>query len=523
MVAQLLRLRADLLAGEVRGGARRSVAVVLGSLVALVAVLCAASVLGGLRTADPLVARSVVVLVGTAVALGCTLIPFAVGVADQLDPRRFTAFGIGQRDLAVGLGLAGLLGIPVVAVAVLAVAQVVTWSRGAGPALMAAVAAVLVLATTALLIRVGSTLGALAFAGHRPREATWPVVLIGIVLVVPSVALLLRPDWLDLAAPGLQRLTDVAGWTPWGAAWAVPADAAAGHVGTAVARLLVALVVVGLLGLAWWALVGRVLVAVPRPERVHRNRTLGWFDRLGATPFGAVAARALTYWTRDPRYRSSYLILVFVPLVVLPLGIAGVPWAWTALVPLPLMALIAGFLPHNDVSYDNTAVWLHVASGAPGWTDRLGRLVPLIVVGVPLLVAGAAVSAALYGDMDAFPLLVAVSASGLLGGLGLSSIVSVALPYPTVRPGDHPFHQPQAAGATATFAQTLMVVGTVLCMVPAGWFAVRALIGAEDPSTALVLGVGIGIGVVVLAIGVAVGGAVFDRRGPDLLAAAQRN
>jgi ABC-2 type transport system permease protein len=69
----------------------------------------------------------------------------------------------------------------------------------------------------------------------------------------------------------------------------------------------------------------------------------------------------------------------------------------------------------------------------------------------------------------------------------------------------------------------VMVVGTVLCMVPAGWIAVRALLGLQQPSLALVLGVGIGVGVVVLVIGVVVGGVVFDRRGPDLLAAAQRN
>ncbi|NII40500.1 ABC-2 type transport system permease protein [Curtobacterium flaccumfaciens] len=523
MVAQLLRLRVDLLAGEVRGGARRSVGVVLGSVVALAVVLWAASVLGGLRTADPVVARTIVVLLGTAVTLGCTLVPLALGVADQLDPRRFAAFGIARRDLVVGLGIAGLVGLPVVAVAVLAVAQVVTWSRGAGPALLGVVAAVLVVATTALVIRVCSTLGAVAAAGRRVRAVTWSAVVVVVLLAVPTVSLLLRLDWLDPAGPGAQRLADIAGWTPWGAAWSVPADAATGDVGTAVAKLLVALVVVAVLALAWWALVGRLLVTVARPARVRRHRSLGWFDPLGSTPFGAVAARALTYWARDPRYRSSYLILVFVPLVVLPLGVAGVPWAWTALVPLPLMALIAGFLPHNDVSYDNTAVWLHVASGAPGWTDRLGRLVPLVVVGAPLLVAGAAVSARLYGDMAAFPLLVAVSASGLLGGLGLSSIVSVALPYPTVRPGDHPFHQPQAAGATATVAQTLMVLGTLLCMAPAGWIGLRALLGLDHPSLSLVLGVGIGVGVVVLVIGVLVGGAVFDRRGPDLLAAAQRN
>lgn len=153
MVAQLLRLRADLLAGEVRGGARRSVAVVVGSLVALVVAVWVASVFGGLRGADPAAARAVVVLVGAAVAVGCTFVSLAVGVADPLDPRRFLVHGISRRDLAVGLGLAGLLGVPVLAVAVLAVGQVVTWSREVGPALLGVLAAVLVIATNALLIR----------------------------------------------------------------------------------------------------------------------------------------------------------------------------------------------------------------------------------------------------------------------------------------------------------------------------------------------------------------------------------
>ncbi len=211
------------------------------------------------------------------------------------------------------------------------------------------------------------------------------------------------------------------------------------------------------------------------------------------------------------------------PIVVIPLGVAGVPWHWTALVPLPLMALIAGFLPHNDVSYDNTAVWLHVASGAPGWSDRLGRVVPVLVVGVPALVAGAAVSARLFGDWVAFPVLIGVGASALLAGLGLSSIVSVLLPYPTVRPGDHPFQQPQAAGVTATVAQSVMVIGIVVSSIPAVWLAVLTFRDGADPWATTTLVVGAVVGVVVLVAGVAIGGRAFDRHGPDLLAAAQRN
>ncbi|MBT2501503.1 ABC transporter permease [Curtobacterium sp. ISL-83] len=523
MVAQLLRLRADLLAGEVRGTARRSVLVVVGSLVALAVAVVVASHLIGLRASGADEARAVVVPIGALLTFGFTVVPLVAGRNDQFDPRRFAVFGIGRRPLAVGLFVAGLVGIPVIAVVVVAVAQVGTWSRDAGTTVLAVLGGLLAVATCALLVRVGSALSAATGAQQRSRDTGWLVALVVVVLVLPAGALLFPVDWLRPDAAELQRVADVAGWTPWGAAWAVPADVASGHVGAGFAKLLVAVVVVAALAWAWWVVVGRALESAEGRSRARRYRGLGWFDRLGATPAGAVAARALTYWARDPRYRASYLVIVFVPLVVLPLGVAGMPWHWTALVPLPLMAIIAGFLPHNDVSYDNTAVWLHVASGAPGWSDRLGRLVPVLAVGVPAIVVGAFVSARLAGSAVAFPVLVGVSVGALLVGLGLSSVVSVLLPYPTVRPGDHPFQQPQAAGVTATVAQSTMVIGILVLTAPAGWLGVLALTRGAHPWGMLTLLVGVLVGVVVLAVGVLAGGRLFDRHGPDLLAAAQRN
>ncbi|MBT1671028.1 ABC transporter permease [Curtobacterium flaccumfaciens pv. flaccumfaciens] len=523
MVAQLLRLRADLLAGEVRGTARRSVAVVLASLVGLLAAVFVASQTIALGDVDPDVARAVIVPVGTLITFGFTVVPLVLGRSDQLDPRRFAVFGIERRRLAIGLVVAGLVGIPVIGVVVVTVGQVVAWARDPGLGLLAVLGGVLGVATCALLIRVCCTVGSRLIGPDRSRDAGWLVALVIIALSIPTVALLLRVDWLDPQGTEMQRVADVAGWTPWGAAWAVPAEVASGHVGAGVVKLLVAVAVVALLAWAWWALVGRALETVDDRARTRRYQGLGWFDRFGSAPVSAVAARALTYWARDPRYRTSYLIILLVPIVVIPLGVAGVPWQWTALVPLPLMALIAGFLPHNDVSYDNTAVWLHVASGAPGWSDRLGRVVPVLVVGAPAIVAGAALSAWLFGDWAAFPLLIGVSASALLSGLGLSSVLSVLMPYPTVRPGDHPFQQPQAAGVTATVAQATMVIGIVLCTVPAVGLAVLAAVQGPEPWSVLTLLVGIGVGAVVLVIGVSAGGRLFDRRGPDLLAAAQRN
>jgi ABC-2 type transport system permease protein len=523
MVAQLLRLRADLLAGEVRGTARRSVAVVLGSLVGLLAALFVAAQVVGLRSADPDVARAVIVPVGTLIAFGFTVVPLVVGRSDQLDPRRFAVFGIERHRLTIGLAVAGLVGIPVLGALVVAVGQAVAWARDPGLGLLAVVGGLLAVATCALLVRVCCAVGSRLIGPNRSRDAGWLVALVIVVLSIPAVSLLLRVDWLDPQGAETQRVADVAGWTPWGAAWAVPAEVASGHVGAGLLKLLIAVAVVALLVWAWWALVGRALETVDDRARTRRYQGLGWFDRFGSAPVSAVAARALTYWVRDPRYRTSYLIILFVPLVVIPLGVAGVPWHWTALVPLPLMALIAGFLPHNDVSYDNTAVWLHVASGAPGWSDRLGRVVPVLVVGAPAIVAGAALSAWLFDDWTVFPLLIGVGASALLSGLGLSSVVSVLLPYPTVRPGDHPFQQPQAAGVTATVAQSSMVIGIVLCTVPAAWLAVLAFVRGAEPWSVLTLVVGVGVGVVVLVVGVFAGGRLFDRRGPDLLAAAQRN
>ncbi|WIE76479.1 ABC transporter permease [Curtobacterium sp. MCSS17_007] len=523
MVAQLLRLRVDLLAGEVRGGARRSVLVVLGSVLGLVAAVFVAGELLALRSAPAEVARSIAVPVGTFVTLAFTLVPLVAGRNDQFDPRRFAVFGIDRRQLAIGLGVAGLVGVPVLAVAVVAVGQVGVWSRTGGAAVLALVAALLGTATCALFVRVASAVGATFVGPQRSRDAGWLAALVIVVLGLPVASLLLRSDWLDPASTELQRVADVAGWTPWGAAWAVPADVASGRIAEGLLKLVVALVVVALLAWSWWALVGRALESVDGRASTRRYRGLGWFDRLGSNPVGAVAARALTYWGRDPRYRMSYLVILFVPIVVLPLGVAGVPWHWTALVPLPLMALIAGFLPHNDVSYDNTAVWLHVASGAPGWSDRLGRLVPVLVVGLPLVVAGAAVSADLFGDWTAFPVLTGLAVGALLAGLGLSSVVSVLLAYPTVRPGDHPFQQPQAAGTTAAVAQTTMIVGILVSLVPAAWLAVLTAVEGPDPWATATLVVGVAVGLVVLVAGILVGGRLFDRHGPDLLAAAQRN
>ncbi|HEX2705405.1 MAG TPA: ABC transporter ATP-binding protein, partial [Candidatus Lustribacter sp.] len=77
---------------------------------------------------------------------------------------------------------------------------------------------------------------------------------------------------------------------------------------------------VGLPALAWTRATAamvenpRGVTAISASEKVAG---LGMFGRLPGTPVGAVAARSLTMWRRDPRYQVSALALLLVPLVLL--------------------------------------------------------------------------------------------------------------------------------------------------------------------------------------------------------------
>jgi ABC-2 type transport system permease protein len=422
---------------------------------------------------------------------------------------------------AVGLALAGAIGLPALALVILSTGYVRSWSEGTGVAWLAVLAAVLAGVTALLLALVGSTLNSMMTTRRSRDLLVAGGVLLGILLI-PLVIDLVRV-LLPGGYHGSGFATSALGWTPFGAALAMPAHAALGQTGAAIADLVLALVTIGLLGWAWRALVERALHRAPAAALGGDRTGLGWFDVMGATPAGAIAARSLTYWGRDARYRWSLVILPFLPLLVVPLGIAGVNWGLLALVPVPVMCLLLGFLPHNDVAYDNTALWLHISSNTAGLPDRLGRLAPALLIGLPLSVVGSLVAVWLHGDFGAFGPEFGVCLSLLLCGLGLSSVLSAALPYAAVRPGDDPFQQPQSTGSTSAWSQSIMFGGALLLSVPTGWFAVLAVVDGRIGYSVTALVLGIVTGAVVLIAGLLIGAQVFARRAPELLAFALRS
>ena len=516
MVAHVLRLKLAVLGNTFRRPRRQ----VIGMTVALVGAVWFGAfiviVVGSLSAVPTDIARAMIIVIGSVVTLGFVVLPFAFGADEQLDPTRFRWFAISPNRLALVLGIGALVSLPLVGVAALSVAQAAALGRSA-PSVIAGVLSIpLILATCVLFGRVSAATAAHLLWTRRARDLAGVVVL-GVVAALAALgALLATLDWDSHAMPIIRRIAAVLTWTPLGAMWSIPADAADGRAGEAWAKGAIAIAVLAVLALVWRLLVGYLLTSHLRTESRRRYWGLGWFERVPATAFGVIAARSLAYWGRDGRYLVTLAVVPIVPvLVTLALIVAGVPAAAVAWIPLPVMCLFLGWSVHNDLAHDSSAFWLHLSTSTSGAADRLGRVIPPLLIGAPLIAVGSLVTGLLVGDLIVALPVAGIAVCALLSALGVASVSSVLAPYPTVHPGDSPFVQPQTAGSGGSLTQTIAFALPILITAPVVWFAVAAY-GTIGGAWAA-FGIGVAVGAVVLAGGAAWGGAVVNRRSPELL------
>lgn len=512
MAAHVLRLRLDLLFGALRGDARHVTRMVLGFLAVVAAVV--GVFLGAGRLADASVEAAYVVTVigGSAITLGFFVAALVGGFDDQLDPRRFALFGISPAQTAVATGLASLVSVPALAAAAVGVAIARLWISLGAPAALVVLSVVLGVLTALLGAKVALAVSALVLRDRRSRELSGLFLVAVLVIVVPIAVFLVSLEWDGAVPSALREAVDVLALTPVGAAWAIPG---AGLVGSGTGPTLVGVGTLAVLGGAWFGLVRVLLTTTERPTSGRERAGLGWFAVTPSTPGGAVAARSLIYWTRDARYIVNVVIVpVAAAIIVVPLLVVGVPLEYVALIPAPLMALFLGWLPHNDLAYDSTALWMHIASAARGAADRAGRLVPILLFGIPALAVAVPLLVSLHGRWAILPAMAGVCVSLFLCGLGLSSLASVIRPYPVSRPGDSPFQQPQRTSGGVT--QAVVLIGAVLLSAPVLWWGWLTLGGDLEAAWTALWG-GVGIGLVVLLAGIFGGGAVFDRSGGRLM------
>jgi len=522
MVASLLELKLLSLANRAHLRSRdEGLALLVGiGLVVLALVGIAALADAGASTTAEL-RRAATLAIGSIVVLGFWLLPFVFRVDDGLDPRSFALFGLRPLPLAAGLALAGLIGVPALLLVVGLGVHVTLWAReGPGPGLMAFLSALLILAACVIGAQLAA---AIASNGLILRNLGGILALAVVAAATPLAAMLAILDWAASGSTALRRIADWLAWLPFAAPWAAPGDIAAGNAGAAWLRILLAAATVGLLWLAWLAVVRHSLHS---RERVRTERTrvgLGVFEALPDTATGVVAARSIVYWMRDPRYVVPALILPLVPLVLAAsFLIAGIPASAVAWLAVPVVCLLFGWGIHNDLALDGTAFWLHVVTAVPGRADRWGRVVPPLVIGLAIAVFGSWLTAVLMADDDMFVPLLSLSVFALTAALGVGSAASAIAPYPAVAPGDSPFAQPQYSGGGEPLKQGVSLLIAVLLCVPVGGIMALGLLG--DPALVpIATALGYGLGPALLVIGIEIGAAVVWRRAPELNAFLQRN
>ncbi|WP_431790989.1 hypothetical protein [Microbacterium paraoxydans] len=515
MAAHVLRLRFALLLGALRGEHRVRTLLSFGAVIAVTVVVCVA--VFSLGDAPVPVSQAVTVLGGAAVLLGFLVGPLLVGAVDQLDPRRFAVFGVDERKMPGVLAIASLVSVPSLALLAVYVSVTIVAVRAGAPWVPAVILAAVGLLSTILLSRVGMALNALLLPERRSRELTALFALALIVIAFPVAVFLGSLRWDGEVPASLATLTSVIGFTPLAASPAAMFAAAAGETAVAWVSGLIAVATLALLWLAWTWFVRRLLTTTERPVAARERTGLGWFALLPSNAFGAIASRSLVYWLRDRRYIMNIIVVpVAGVLTVFPLIVAGVPVEIAALVPVPVMALFFGWLPHNDVAYDSTALWTHVASGVRGVPDRLGRLVPVLLVAVPVLAIAVPLSLVLAGRWSLLLPLVGLGASLLFSALGISSVVSVVAPYAVSRPGDSPFQQPQRPTSRGIYGPAAAFLGAILLSVPTMWLF-GATIVADPGFAPAAFWVGIVTGAAAFIGGAVIGGRIFEHSGERLM------
>lgn len=520
MAFRLFRLRIALLGGGFRGSFGKALrTALLYSMLAVAAVLFA---IAPTVLVDDARQRSAVdLLVGAAVLLGVFVVPFFEN-RRMLEPRQLAQYPAGPGAIAGGLLLSSIVTWPFFLLVVWFVALTAARPDWREPGWVAPVAFVLAALLAVVGARVTSLLSRLV-AGQRFAGTLRTTGVVLIVALLPlgifAGATVLSPGGFDAVARAAEKLA----WTPFGAPFAAVEAAAAGDLDEAGVFFALVAGAIVVLSALWFMLVAVSIQRVERPLSPGVARSgLGWFERFSARPAHVIAARQLTYWARDPRYRVALFAIPLAPVfMMLAFWVAGAPLTTLALVPLPVMLLLLGWSQHNDIAMDSTAIWEHVASGTRGRADRAGRLAPVLMIGLPLAVIGSSVSVTIVGDWRILPAVVGMNIGVLLVACAVSCVFSVLTPYPATRPGDSPFVQPQGAGTGSGLAQTIAMILALALAVPPLWFAVTAILDVEFTANMWALGFGVGYGLVVLVLGVLIGGWLFDRSGPELIAVTQ--
>lgn len=526
MVAHLVGLKLTLLRNSLKRSPWQLVGLIIGGVYGLGVLAMTLVGLAALGAGESELVGTVLTLAGAALVLGWLIIPVvAAGLDMTLDPARFTTYAIPMKSLLTGLLLASFIGIPGAITLIASLGTAIAWWRHPLAALVALLCGVLGAVTCIVASRAITAASTSLASSRRFKDASGIVLLVPLMFMGPIISGVSSgvSDFREY----LPALAQTVSWTPLGAVWSVPAAVAAGSYGAAGLKFLIALATIAALAWIWQACLGRALVtpAFAGGGRKAGGR-LGFFNWFPATPTGAVAARCLTYWFRDPRYGAGLLIAPLLPLVFVfagsqaasetggpqPLGIAlGLGGA--------LAAYLVVWSISSDISYDNTAFALHIATGVSGTADRSGRAVAAAVLALPLGLLYAVIGAALANDPGQLLATVGLVLGVVGSGLGLASVFSARFTVNVPLPGESPMKTRPGNGLSTFLIQLSGFAGLGVLILPELILAILALATGQLLYAWLALAAGVILGAVFLVVGIRQGAVIFNQRAPELLLA----
>jgi ABC-2 type transport system permease protein len=481
---------------------------------------------------------------GTSLVLGSVLLPLLwFGIDDSLDPARFALLPVTRRRMVTGLLVAALSSLPAFGLLLATAGLLVPAGVHGGPgALLAQIAGVglgllLCVAAGRAVVNAFATM----LRSRRMRD------LAGILLAV--LATMIGPGQLLLTSAvqqaELERLVGLAellGWTPLAAPYTIGVEVAAGRPAAAGAKLLISVGTIALL-LWWWsrtlesAMLGAATSGSTRTQLASGSPVTRLFPRLlrglPATAFGAIAAREVRYWWRDPKRRANLITIValglLVPVLITAFGTVesgpgevgfrfGPGVGDVSPMMLGMACLFVGSFAAtvvaNQFGFDASAYAAHLIIPVRGAMELRARTAGYALLVLPVLLVTGVLLALLQQDPQA-----ALSAWGLLlagfgGGMAVNIPMSVLAPY-AMPEGANPFATSSGAGVAKSF---LALVALVVSVVVAGPALLAAqLLPQVWPWLAVPVGGGYGLAAIMLSCYIA--GDLLEHRRPQLFAA----
>jgi len=363
------------------------------------------------------------------------------GTDETLDPQRLALLPLGRGQLLRGLLVAALIGVAPIATAFALCGAIVGLARDPLATLLigAAVAATLLLCVVAsrTLIAVLAPL----LRSRRGRDLL--VMTIVLAAFVPqSFRLFGSEGSTENTRHAITEIASRVRYTPFGWGGLAASEAGRGHVLAAIGALAAVAALVAVLLWLWSLAIPRAMTAsdaVPaeggrarRPGSRERTSTLipRLLPFLPRTRAGAVAAKELRYYVRDPRRRAPLFAALIVPGLFLFSTLREAESRPASSTMLALVALLpASGLTLNQFGLDGAALWATVVAGNDPRSELIGKNIATAVIVVPLVAVPALLTAAITHGWHYVPITVGL-APGMLGVvLAVGNMVSVWAPY----------------------------------------------------------------------------------------------